>query len=255
MKRERHVAIWLRMLAEKEIYLARASKNLFKAQATRIARAFQEGGQYEASQAVEKGEEEWIRVFVAVYSTTIRYFSEYIQEILTGKKSKNRFLDRAKTFISTQAYMKSKYVTKTSHEIVKRVITDGLEKGLSESQIAKNLKQDFGADSASGRSRMIARTEVHNAASYGMQNGAEETELPLLMREWVSVFDERTRDDHAEADGQKREMDEPFLIGDEEVDYPGDGSPENAINCRCTLIYEPSDTSFSGDPGGDFISD
>jgi len=34
-------------------------------------------------------------------------------------------------------------------------------------------------------------------------------------------------------------MDEPFIIGGESLDYPGDpsGSAANVINCRCSVGY------------------
>ncbi len=256
MQRDRHVAIWLRMLAEKEISAARSANNLLKAQGNKIKTAYQEGGQMAAFRAVAQGEEQWVRIFVAVYSLTIRTFREYILEQLGAKKSKSKFLDRATQWVSSQAYLKSRYVSATSHEIVKGVITHGLENGLPEREIANNLQDNFVGEVAANRARTIARTEVHNAASYGMQNGAEESGL-ALEREWVAVMDSRTREDHADADGQIRGMEEPFDIGGEDIDFPGDGSPENSINCRCTIAYNQPDTSFSdtGEDGGDFSSD
>ena len=40
------------------------------------------------------------------------------------------------------------------------------------------------------------------------------------------------------ANGQLRKLDEPFLVGGEELDHPGaeSGSPENVINCHCVSI-------------------
>lgn len=56
---------------------------------------------------------------------------------------------------------------------------------------------------------------------------------------WVAILDSTTREDHADADGQEVAADEPFSVGGEELDYPGDagGSPEQTINCRCTAVY------------------
>jgi phage putative head morphogenesis protein, SPP1 gp7 family len=253
MDKRRHVAVWLRMLATKEIATARLANNLLKAQGTKITRAFKEGGQLAAFKAIKQTEAEWVRLFVATYSRTISDFREYLHEQLGVIKSKSRFTEYAKQWVATQAYLKSTYVTQTNHEIVKRVITAGVENGSSEVEIAKNIKDHFKSQAAIGRARTIARTEVHNAASFGMQNAAEESQLNLT-REWVSVIDDRTREDHADADGQVRGMDEPFDIGGEAVDFPGDGSPENSINCRCTLVYNPANTNFAGtgDALGDF---
>lgn len=259
MDKKRHVAIWLRMLAEKEIAAARSTNNLLKAQGAKIKAAYEKGGQLAAFQAIKQGETDWVKVLVALYSPSIQDFGDYINEILGVVKSKSRFSDKSRLWVSKQAYMKSRFVTDTTHEIVKRVIDKGVEQGLSEKEIAKDIKESFFSEISEHRARTIARTEVHNAASWGMQNGAEESGLNLV-REWVAVMDERTREDHAEADGQKRGMDEPFDVGGESVDYPGDGSVENSINCRCTVSYEPIDTSFGGnenneDDEDDFNSD
>jgi SPP1 gp7 family putative phage head morphogenesis protein len=256
MDKTRHVAIWLRMLAQKEIAAARSTNSLLKAQGNKIKNAYETGGQLAAFKAVQQGEQDWVRVFIAFYGATIQEFGDYIQEVLGVKKSavKSRFTDKSRQWVASQAYMKSRYVTKTTHEIVKGSIDKGIADGLSEVEIAKDIKSNFVGDSAANRARTIARTEVHNAASYGMQSGAEDTGLNLT-REWVAVSDERTREDHADADGQVRGMDEPFDVGGEDLDYPGDGSPENSINCRCTVAYSPVDTSFGADSVDDFEGD
>ena len=46
-----------------------------------------------------------------------------------------------------------------------------------------------------------------------------------------SAQDERTREAHLEAHRQVVPLDGKFLVGGEEIDHPGDGSPGNAINC------------------------
>ena len=58
-----------------------------------------------------------------------------------------------------------------------------------------------------------------------------------MVKEWVSVDDNRTREAHHHADGQVVPLDEPFIVDGEELMYPGDinGSASNVINCRCTM--------------------
>jgi hypothetical protein len=58
-------------------------------------------------------------------------------------------------------------------------------------------------------------------------------------QEWISTRDERTRDDHADADGQVVTMGAPFEVGGEALLYPGDtgGDGGNVINCRCTVAF------------------
>jgi SPP1 gp7 family putative phage head morphogenesis protein len=254
MDRKRHVAVWLRMLATKEIGAARSAKNLLKAQGIKIKNAYEQGGEIAAIQSVRQGQNDWVRVLVSIYTNTAKEFGEYLNGQLGLKKKKAKFSDAVQSYVAQNAYKKSLYITANSHDIVKKVISKGFSEGVGEAVIAKNLREQFSEEVGSARARTIARTEVHNAASFGMQAAAEDSDINMT-REWVSVNDERTREDHADADGQERGMDEPFDVGGEQLDYPGDGSAENAINCRCTLTYTPINTSFAGGGGeGDFIS-
>jgi hypothetical protein len=59
-----------------------------------------------------------------------------------------------------------------------------------------------------------------------------------------STLDNRTREDHAAADGQRVPVGEPFIVGGESLEFPGDpaGSPEQVINCRCsTVLVRPGE--------------
>lgn len=252
MQRERHIAVWLRMLAQMEIRASRGSKNILKAQGKRIENAYSTGGQSAAEEVINNGQSEWVKYLVVIYATTIKEFVEYTNEQLGLKPQKASFMDIVQGFIARNAYKKSKYITESSHKIVKKVIADGVSNGLGEKEIAKNLKEEFVSGVADSRARTIARTEVHDAATYGMQAAAEESDTDMI-REWVAVEDERTRQAHADADGQQVEMDQPFEVGDELIDRPGEGSEENSINCRCTVIYIPKEASWSGDSSGEFI--
>ena len=75
---------------------------------------------------------------------------------------------------------------------------------------------------------------LSNAASYDVasyfssaigQTGATHT--------WNAVGDDRTRPDHRDADGQEVPLEDPFTVGGEQLDYPGDpaGSDEQTMNC------------------------
>jgi hypothetical protein len=61
---------------------------------------------------------------------------------------------------------------------------------------------------------------------------------------WNAVGDDRTREEHADADGQEVALNEAFIVGGEPLMYPGDpsGSDWNTINCRCWLTYDSLDT-------------
>lgn len=93
------------------------------------------------------------------------------------------------------------------------------------------------------RAATIARTETHNAAMSAAVRTAENigTETGLtIYKQWLPVQDGRTRDSHAAMSGSKPiPMGDQFLVNGERLDRPGQGSPANAINCRCVLVFEP----------------
>ena len=59
----------------------------------------------------------------------------------------------------------------------------------------------------------------------------------VIHKVWLATNDQRTREAHAELDGQEREIDEPFENSLGEIMYPGDpdADPANVYNCRCTM--------------------
>ena len=148
---------------------------------------------------------------------------------------------------------KIKQITRTTVTDIRGIVSRGITDGLSERDIAAQIAAVAPTKSAS-RAQTIARTETHSASAFSAQSSAEATGLTLV-KVWVSARGERTRSlaegaefGHAEADGQRRLLNEPFNIptldgGSEAIMYPGDfmGSAGNVINCRCVAAYEMAD--------------
>lgn len=92
------------------------------------------------------------------------------------------------------------------------------------------------------RAERIARTETAtatNTAQFTAAKAKQDAGLPQK-KQWNSAADERTRESHRAADGQIRDFDEPFEVGDDRLDHPGDrvhGSAKECINCRCNCTY------------------
>ena len=89
----------------------------------------------------------------------------------------------------------------------------------------------------------IARTETTSASNYASMQTAEASSL-VLDKVWISVQDDRTRInpfDHLDMNNQVQELNKPFFVGGQNIQYPGDtnASPGNVINCRCGLRYMP----------------
>ena len=143
--------------------------------------------------------------------------------------------------------LKVTQITNTTKEqaekIINQAIADAVAQGLSEIDTAALLRErmrESGAQLSQLRSRVIARTESHNASTAATQAAAESAEIPMK-REWVASMGERTRPDHRDANGQIVGMYDAFIVGGESLMYPGDanGSAEQVINCRCVVAYVP----------------
>jgi len=89
----------------------------------------------------------------------------------------------------------------------------------------------------------IARTETTSASNFAAMKAAEESDL-VMEKMWISVQDNRTRItpfDHLDMNGVKQDLEKPFFVGGQNIQYPGDikASPGNVINCRCTVAFIP----------------
>lgn len=138
----------------------------------------------------------------------------------------------------------------TSERQISAMLQQGQREGWSVPQMQGGLTQMFqqwiagdvdAADFAgerlpSYRTEAIARTETQRSYAAGTQQIYKSAGVEH--KEWLSTTDGREREEHALANGQVVKVDEPFIVGGEALDFPGDpsGSPGNVINCRCTLI-------------------
>lgn len=132
-------------------------------------------------------------------------------------------------------------IADTTRADIVRAIAAGQRDGLGTSAIAKNISDRVSAISRM-RGALIARTETHGAANYGADQAARATGLKMR-KEWVAAEDARTRRDHAQADGQIVDMDDPFRVGGDRLMYPGDpsGRAAQTINCRCSVAHVVDD--------------
>lgn len=113
-------------------------------------------------------------------------------------------------------------------------VSRGIATGMSFQEVAKQLagRTNIGYNNAV----RIARTEGHrvqvqssmDACYKASEKGAD------VVKQWNAALDARTRDSHAQIDGEIRELDEKFSNG---LMFPGDpsGRAEEVINCRCAL--------------------
>jgi HK97 family phage portal protein len=168
--------------------------------------------------------------------------------VLEGKKQEDYVLNMSRVevyrWLEEWAGRRVRSIQETTRDRLIEVIEEGIKKGVEEGEsivqiekrIEKMIENDF-ALSVPKRLEYIVRTETLGAMNFGHICGYEQSGV-VEGKEWLATMDERVRDAHAEADGQIVGMDEPFIVGGEALEYPGDpaGSPENVINCRCTVL-------------------
>lgn len=129
-------------------------------------------------------------------------------------------------------------ITATTGNDIRSIVANAREDGLSERDTARLIREIAPIKSAS-RAQTIARTEAHGSSQGISLDVANQTDIPMK-KVWLSSELDRTRDHHADANGQVRALSEKFDVDGEAMDYPGDpsGSAANVINCRCVIGYE-----------------
>jgi uncharacterized protein with gpF-like domain len=155
------------------------------------------------------------------------------------------FTNAMKLWIQKTVADRVTQIANTTRDQAIRIIRDTTEaavsEGLGEVAMGERIIKAMAKEAASIstlRANIIARTETHAAANATNMTAAKDTGLPL-MKEWVSGGDDRTRDSHRDANGQKVGVDDYFKVGDSLLMYPGDpnGDGEDVINCRCSAVY------------------
>jgi hypothetical protein len=118
----------------------------------------------------------------------------------------------------------------------------GIRQGESIPEIASRF-QSVGVANRNSAIR-AARTFVTTVENKARQDTAEKASEKGVVLEkcWLTVSDERTREWHMDAgadygsDDKSIPIDQPFIVGGEEMMFPGDpsASGKNVWNCRCS---------------------
>lgn len=124
---------------------------------------------------------------------------------------------------------------------IANAVTQGIIQGEGIPEIAKRIARQVGSDNMEAMTR-YARTAMTGAQNAGRMEMLHEAQAMGInvKKKWLATLDKRTRDAHANLDGQTAEVDEPFKSDLGPIMFPGDFSahPANTWNCRCTMIYE-----------------
>lgn len=141
---------------------------------------------------------------------------------------------RATSWIKKKAFKFAYEVNETTERQLRKALVSAVDIGATIDEIKSEVERIFGY--AEGyRNERIARTEVIGASNYGAYEAIKQSGL-VAKKEWIATVDERTRDTHANIDGDTAELEGTFSNG---LQFPGDpdGPPEEVINCRCTIGY------------------
>jgi hypothetical protein len=128
----------------------------------------------------------------------------------------------------------------TTRNIINNLLANILGQNLSRRDQAK-LFQDTLNDPAYNRARalVIARTESTKTANFGINMGAESSDYEVK-KFWINTRDARTRPSHLAMTKDRIDLNQPFMVGDVRMMYPGEvGAPAaEVVNCRCVMATE-----------------
>ena len=126
---------------------------------------------------------------------------------------------------------------------IQSAVLQGILQGESPYDVAARLQQVGQMDaSASIRYARTMATSAQNAGRYQAFRRARSLGVELTI-EWQATLDNRTRHEHRMMHGQRRNVDEPFVVDGIKILYPAEGGPGSSDipqyliwNCRCTLL-------------------
>ena len=142
---------------------------------------------------------------------------------------------------------------------IQTAITQGIIQGEGIGKIANRIGKQTGERNCTAMLRN-ARTMFTGAQNAGRIEGLHQAQrLGIKVRkQWMATLDSRTRDTHADLDGQIVDVDEPFISKEgNEIMYPGDptAAPEEVWNCRCTLVCVYPEYDGTGNNGSTPVPD
>jgi hypothetical protein len=215
---------------------------IFNAEARRIATAYEQGGASAALAAPD--EKEWLEYLNRLWITTAPEAAGITDHWLTGGAKadipvKEKVAVAARNRIRQLGPDKARGIVQTSQEIIVNTLATA-EPASGGRTLLLALINAY-SDKAKKRSRKIAYSEVHESTNYGTMEAATSL-YRAVDKVWVATPDNRVRDAHIAAQGQRRQLDQFFLVGGDRLNFPGDSSLgaslSNTLNCRCIVTYQ-----------------
>lgn len=194
-------------------------------------------------------------LLTAIRSDNVAAFRDALKEAIAtfGRHGMND-LDLADMAFNAVSERVLKYAANTAaHKVAiidnttGKAVKEGIRKALLDAQIAgDNVTDTAGKIMEAGiqagfeirreRAVSIAQTETTSAYNFSDLESWRQSGV-VEKKRWNAHSDSKTRETHAEADGQEVNLNEPFQVGDSQMDHPGDptASTEEVVECRCYL--------------------
>jgi SPP1 gp7 family putative phage head morphogenesis protein len=146
----------------------------------------------------------------------------------------------SKQSLTRDALQESSEKITNTNETTKQAVRDALEEGVMAGEGIEKLRkrvEEVFEDATAKRARTIARTEVVGSANKA-NLAAYVASGVVTAKEWLSVPDANTRDEHRGLDGQIVGIDAQFVTPmGARTAYPGGfGVGALDINCRCAML-------------------
>ena len=218
---------WERGVAEKV-------KVLFAGERKAVVKAIEDGS-LDVDYLIDGHRGDWSSVISAVLRVVIEDFGDQVDRELRARRDWDPWSDLVREWVTTRTAEDVAHILTTTKAAIRKVVLSGLDDGKSMVQIAKAVREQFEAwEGGTGvyRSMMIARTEVHRAAGFGMHESARQSGV-AQEKAWQDAGDERVRDAHqTNTAAGWIAFDDAYPNG---AMYPGDGTDD--IGCRCVEMY------------------
>jgi len=236
---------WKRQIKREKQFvpiMLRAIRTIFRAQLESVLRLLEDQRTRAVDPELLIDPDEWARLF-EIRAEPIRQaaFIEILRETLTGLGGGDdafAFTPEMQKVLRRQGADLVTNVNATTKKRLGAMLADATGKGESVDQIAKRIKTEF-KKRVRTDARTIARTEILKASQTAQLEAFEVMDVD--QKRWNTNLDADVRDSHQFAEGQVRDVGQPFDLGNEAADAPGVGagggalSAGNSINCRCFL--------------------
>lgn len=245
--RQLYLAEMTRMMTRLENIQARQLKPILNKQYLNAASLVRQGVLDAVDHVVSQERARLSILFLKHYRRVATTFSNKTYKVIEDSKKfinvpdikgpKDEFWAELNRWTRKETASKVTGIQRTSRKLLAKTIQKGMNEGLSNHAIAKNLVKN-GRISTPFRAKTIAITETHTAAVKSVDAAIRSTRIEME-KEWIANIDKRTRPAHVDADGQKVAQDGMFIVDGIAMAYPGDpkGGANNTVRCRCVLMY------------------